>query len=336
MEDTRLFMKWEWGTTNTLQHQHPGAAADHDELSAATFPSLHALRQASHAAEMVQELTADVHAPNTWGSGDGAANNLPASWNFGAPASAQPGINGMMMDAPAAARGLPDLMHGPPPARRAGSAAGFRSVGSMSASYAQDHIIAERKRREKINQRFIELSTVIPSLKKMDKATILSDATSYVKELQEKVKELEAGGSSGRSVVETRLVLVKRPCLHGTAAMDDDGSPLPASPGTPAARNGLPEIEVRFSEKSVMVRVHCENTKGVVVKVLVEMEDLQLTIIHANVMLFSASTLIIAVTAEVEEGFTVTKEEIVDRLDSALLTQHSSCNDSTEETGTTY
>ncbi|CAL4926604.1 unnamed protein product [Urochloa decumbens] len=325
MEDTRLFMKWE--TTNTLQHQH------HD-LSAATFPSLHAPREASHAAEMVQELTADVHVPNRWGSGsgDGAANNLPASWNFGAAASAQLGINGMMMEAPAATRGLPDLVHEPPPARRAGAGAGgFRSVGSMSASYAQDHIIAERKRREKINQRFIELSTVIPGLKKMDKATILSGATSYVKELQEKVKDLEAGGSSGRSV-ETRLVIVKRPCLHGTAAVDDDGSPLPPSPGTPTARNGLPEIEVRFSEKSVMVRIHCENTKGVVVKVLAEMEDLQLTIIHANAMLFSASTLIIAVTAEVEEGFTVTKEGIVDRLDCALLNQYSSCNDSTEET----
>ncbi|CAN6304059.1 unnamed protein product [Urochloa humidicola] len=333
MEDTNLFIKW--ATTNTPQNEHPGGAADHDfSAAAAAFPSLQALRDASHAAAMVQELTAGVHAPNSWGSGgsgsgDSVENNLATGWSFGA-ASAQPGINSMMMEDPVAAHGLPDLVHRPPPTRR-GGAAGFRSVGSMSASYAQDHIIAERKRREKINQRFIELSTVIPGLKKMDKATILSDATSYVKELQEKVKVLEAGGSSGRSV-ETRLVLVKKPCLHGTTAtMDDDGSPLPASPGTPTARNGLPEIEVRFSEKSVMVRVHCENTKG-----LAEMEDLQLIIIHANVMPFLACTLIIAVTAEVEEGFTATKEEIVDRLDSALLNQHSSCNDSTEETGTTY
>ncbi|CAN6298307.1 unnamed protein product [Urochloa humidicola] len=334
-------MEDKWATkTNTLQHGHLGAAGDHDLRAAAAFPSLHALHESSHAAEMVQELTAGVHAPNRWGSNDGpgsggAANNLPASWSFGA-ASPQLGSNCMMMEDPAAAHGLPDLVHGPPPARRTGGAAEFRSVGSMSASYAQDHIIAERKRREKINRRFIELSTVIPGLKKMDKVTILSDATSYVKELQEKVKALEAGGSSGRSI-ETRLVLVKRPCLHGTAAMNDDGSPLPASPGTPTARNGLLEIEVRFSEKSVMVRVHCQNTEGVVVKVLAEMEELQLIIIHANVMPFLACTLIIAVTAEVEEGFTVTKEEIVDRLDSALLNQHSvNCNDSIEETGTTY
>jgi hypothetical protein len=33
--------------------------------------------------------------------------------------------------------------------------------------YVQDHIIAERKRWEKINQHFIELCTVIPNLKKV-------------------------------------------------------------------------------------------------------------------------------------------------------------------------
>ncbi|KAF8684435.1 hypothetical protein HU200_044329 [Digitaria exilis] len=296
MEDTSLvFTKW--------ASPNPGAAAADHGSSRATFPSLHALREASHAAEMVQELIADevVHAPNSWSSGDIAANN----WNFGA-TSAPPGSNTGVTEVIPAIHGLPpDLVYGaPPPPTRRRSAAGIRSVGgSMSASYAQDHIIAERKRREKINQRFIELSTVIPGLKKMDKATILSDATSYVKELQEKVKDMEAGGGGGSgrsSIVETRLVVVKRPCLHlhASAVTDDDGSP---SPGTPlTAWKELPEIEVRFSEseKSVMVRVHCENSKGALVKVLTEMEELQLTIIHANVMFFPACTLTMAITAK--------------------------------------
>ncbi|XP_039780507.1 transcription factor bHLH18-like [Panicum virgatum] len=281
MEDTSLFIKC---ATNALQHEQPAglAAGDLLDFSEATFPSLQALREASHAAEMVQELITGVHAPNiSWSSGGGGG---AASWTFGATTFAHPGSNGL--------RGLPDLGHGAPPTRRAG-------VGSMSASYAQDHIIAERKRREKINQRFIELSTVIPGLKKMDKATILSDATRHVKELQEKLKDVEAGASSGRSI-ETRLVLVKRPCLYAeAAAADDDGSQRSASPGTPpAATKELPEIEVRFSEKNVMVRVHCEKSKGVAVKVLAEIEGLQLTVVHANVMLFSACTLIIAITAK--------------------------------------
>lgn len=132
----------------------------------------------------------------------------------------------------------------------------------------------------------------------MDKATILLDATRYLKELQEKLKDLEAGGSSGRS--KETLVLVN----HAAAARDDDdddGSRLPASPaGTPTARKQLPEIEVRFSEseKSVVVRVHCENRKGVVVNVLTEVEELHLGSIHANIMPFTACTRIITITAK--------------------------------------
>nr|CAB3487123.1 unnamed protein product [Digitaria exilis] len=169
----------------------------------------------------------------------------------------------------------------------------LKSVGSM---YAQEHIIAERKRREKINQRFVELSTVIPGLKKMDKATILSDATRYVKELQEKLKELENGSNNDRSIES--WVLVKKTCV----TVPDEGSSPPSwtSSGTAAtSRKPLPEIEVRFlEEKSVVVRIHCEDGKGVAVRVLTEVDELHLNIIHANVMPFLASTLIITITAK--------------------------------------
>ncbi|KAL6893631.1 hypothetical protein ACP4OV_007729 [Aristida adscensionis] len=366
MEDSGLFMQW---AVSTLQHEHPAAAVDADDRGdgEAMFPSLQALREASHAAEMVEELIADADLANSWSSGDGditdgssgsnniappaamdhgvwppspnsasarrapsrgggGANQPPVSWNFRA-ATAQPGRDGVV-EVAAAPRCPPNPVYGSPPMRRAG----LKSSGFMSAPYAQDHIMAERKRREKINQRFIELSTVIPGLKKMDKATILSDATKYVKELQEKLKDLEAGGSRNGRNIET-VVLVKKPCLHSAAAPDDDGgSPLSSASSCTTGRKSLPEIEARFSEKSVMVRVHCENGKGVAVKVLAEFEELHLSIVHANVMPFSPCTLIITITAKVEDGLTVTVEEIVNRLNSVFLHQHSSCNCS-EETG---
>jgi hypothetical protein len=137
----------------------------------------------------------------------------------------------------------------------------------------------------------------------MDKATILSDATRHVKQLQEKVKALEAagGGSNGRSVVGT-VVLVKKPCY--AAKGDENGSPSSASSGSPAARNPLPEIEVRFSEDGVMVRVVCDDAKGVVVRVLSEVEEgLHLSITHANVMAFTACTVIITITAKASFSF---------------------------------
>ena len=38
---------------------------------------------------------------------------------------------------------------------------------TRSPSHAQDHIMAERKRREKLSQRFIALSAIVPGLKKV-------------------------------------------------------------------------------------------------------------------------------------------------------------------------
>jgi len=188
-EDLGLFKQW---AMDTLRH---AAISNNDCSEATTFPSLQALREASHAAEMVQELISAAPA-SSWSSGDttdgdppGAAmdhdawpptpnsarrattptrsssgtNNLPVSWNFGA-ASALPGSDGVLAAEAAPTHRLPDIVCGSPPTRRAGVKG---AAGSMSTPYAQDHIIAERKRREKINQRFIELSTVIPGLKKV-------------------------------------------------------------------------------------------------------------------------------------------------------------------------
>ncbi|KAK8472471.1 hypothetical protein PHAVU_002G216700 [Phaseolus vulgaris] len=67
-----------------------------------------------------------------------------------------------------------------------------KKIGRRSKIYQPpDHIIAERKRREKLSQRFIALSALVPGLQKTDKASILGDAINYLKQLQEKVKALE-------------------------------------------------------------------------------------------------------------------------------------------------
>ncbi|CAN7063534.1 unnamed protein product [Brassica rapa subsp. trilocularis] len=57
-----------------------------------------------------------------------------------------------------------------------------------------NHVEAERQRREKLNQRFYALRAVVPNISKMDKASLLEDAISYIKELQERVKIIEAEG----------------------------------------------------------------------------------------------------------------------------------------------
>ncbi|KAF8112985.1 hypothetical protein N665_0058s0083 [Sinapis alba] len=57
---------------------------------------------------------------------------------------------------------------------------------------ALNHVEAERQRREKLNQRFYALRSVVPNISKMDKASLLGDAVSYINELYAKVKVMEA------------------------------------------------------------------------------------------------------------------------------------------------
>uniref|UniRef100_A0A453JCQ3 BHLH domain-containing protein n=1 Tax=Aegilops tauschii subsp. strangulata TaxID=200361 RepID=A0A453JCQ3_AEGTS len=64
-----------------------------------------------------------------------------------------------------------------------------------AAANAQEHVIAERKRREKLQQQFVSLATIIPGIKKTDKLSLLGSTIDYVKQLEEKVKVLDEQGS---------------------------------------------------------------------------------------------------------------------------------------------
>ncbi|GAB2254403.1 hypothetical protein Droror1_Dr00022212 [Drosera rotundifolia] len=55
-----------------------------------------------------------------------------------------------------------------------------------------NHVEAERQRREKLNQRFYALRTIVPNISKMDKASLLGDAISHINDLEMKIRVLEA------------------------------------------------------------------------------------------------------------------------------------------------
>eukprot|EP00249_Psilotum_nudum_P017235 c26226_g1_i1 orf=326-1462(+) len=157
------------------------------------------------------------------------------------------------------------------------------SMKTKSSNHAQDHIMAERKRREKLSQRFIALSAIVPGLKKMDKASVLGDAIKYVKHLQERLKELE------EQVPRKAVVGVANAKKASPSDKDVEGTLDSIAVNSEDTQQ--PEIEVRVIGRNVLIRVHCEKKKGVLVKSLDELEKLQLAVVNANILSFSERTL---------------------------------------------
>ncbi|MED6145566.1 hypothetical protein PIB30_026425 [Stylosanthes scabra] len=179
----------------------------------------------------------------------------------------------------------------------------------LSSHQPHDHIIAERKRREKLSQRFIALSALVPGLKKMDKASVLGDAIKYLKQMQEKVSALEEEQKKKKTVESVVIVKKSQLCNND----DDEGS---CSSETEA----LPEIEARFCERNVLIRVHCEKNKGVIEKTITEIEKLHLKVINTSALTFGTFALDITIIAQMDIEFSMTVKELVKNLRSAFST----------------
>ncbi|XP_027346371.1 transcription factor bHLH18-like [Abrus precatorius] len=177
---------------------------------------------------------------------------------------------------------------------------------TRNPTQAQDHVIAERKRREKLSQRFIALSAIVPGLKKMDKATVLEDAIKYVKQLQERVNTLEERVAD--KTVE-KAVFVKR-----SFVCTDDGS----SPSDENSDQSFPEIEARISCKEVLIRIHCNKHSGRVATILTELEKHHLTVQSSSFLPFGNNTLDITIVAQMNKEYCLTAKDLIRNLRESL------------------
>lgn len=142
----------------------------------------------------------------------------------------------------------------------------------------------------------------------MDKATVLEDATKYIKQLQTRMKELEEQTSSkNKRFKQESAISIRRSKVSGD---NNDDTPSSDDDETGCSPNGdtfNPEIEVRISERSVLVRIYSQKNSSVAMKTLSEMERLHLTISSSSVMPFSSAALLITITAQVNYSFHETK-----------------------------
>ncbi|KAG0603549.1 hypothetical protein M758_10G101800 [Ceratodon purpureus] len=219
----------------------------------------------------------------------------------------------------------------------------------------ENHILAERQRREEMNEKFSALRAMIPKATKKDKASIVGDTIDYVLELEKRLKQLQAckDTASGTGFFKS----LKRKSPYGSRGGGEDGaleSPKPGGsssetthqrdPGSPSpiresrdsavsspsdqiteesklqpgkTKGGVAEVDVQMLGKQAVVKVVCSRQPGHVLRVLNALEECKVEVLQSNVMTVADNS-IHFITVQLEEGLSISSEELVSAVLQAI------------------
>lgn len=130
-----------------------------------------------------------------------------------------------------------------------------------------NHVEAERQRREKLNQRFYALRAVVPNVSKMDKASLLGDAISYINELKAKVQTSEGKRNEMRCHIEG----LKRELANTDVTTHQ------------ISRLADVDVDVKIIGWDAMIRVQSRKGNHPAAKLMVALRELDLELTHASV-----------------------------------------------------
>ncbi|WVZ57869.1 hypothetical protein U9M48_008204 [Paspalum notatum var. saurae] len=163
------------------------------------------------------------------------------------------------------------------------------STAARCSGAAHEHVIAERKRREKMHHQFATLASIIPDITKTDKVSLLGSTIDYVHHLRGRLKALQEERHQSTGSTAESPPLDARCCIGAGGGQDDDGG-------------ASPTIEADLRGKTLLLRVLCREKKGVLIMVLKELEKHGLSIVNTSVLTLARSSLNITITAKIEDG----------------------------------
>ncbi|KAK9103639.1 hypothetical protein Sjap_020893 [Stephania japonica] len=154
------------------------------------------------------------------------------------------------------------------------------------------HFLLER-RREKLNEQFLLLRSLVPSISKFDKASILGDTIEYLKELEKRVEELEGCKESADfETKETRKcpdVVERTSDNYGSNGVTksrkakvnkrkaSDIVDLEPDLNWVFPKDGLSvELTIYMSEKEVLIEMHSPWRESLLLEVIDAINNLQL------------------------------------------------------------
>ncbi|XP_022734846.1 transcription factor MYC2-like [Durio zibethinus] len=142
-----------------------------------------------------------------------------------------------------------------------------------------NHVEAERQRRDKLNHRFYSLRAVVPNVSRMDKASLLSDAVSYIKELKTKIEKLES--QLQRECKKVKVEMMDAMDNQSTTTSVDQAARSSNSSSGTAGSGGL-ELDIKILGNDAMIRFQSENVNYPAARLMSALRDLEFLVHHAS------------------------------------------------------
>ncbi|XAR62046.1 hypothetical protein NMG60_11016629 [Bertholletia excelsa] len=153
------------------------------------------------------------------------------------------------------------------------------------------NLMAERRRRKRLNDRLSMLRSVVPKISKMDRTSILGDTIDYMKELLERINSLQEEIEAGAGQLNLMSVFKD------------------VKPNEVLVRNS-PKFDVERRDMDTRIEICCAGKPGLFLSTLTTLEALGLEIQQCVISCFNDFSMQASCSEELEQRGILSSEDI--------------------------
>ncbi|KAK8597026.1 hypothetical protein V6N13_001648 [Hibiscus sabdariffa] len=153
------------------------------------------------------------------------------------------------------------------------------------------NLMAERRRRKRLNDRLSMLRAIVPKISKMDRTSILGDTIDYTKELLERIKSLQQEIEAGSNDLNMAHIF-------------KDGKPNEI-----LVRN-TPKFEVERRNGDTRIEICCSGKPGMLLSTVTTLEALGLEIQQCVISSFNDFAMQASCSEDMEQRTLISSEDI--------------------------